>query len=168
MFPRARSLGKLLMPLYGVDMRSDGAHDRRRVARAGSYFEYFVAGTNLGELNHARDNVRLRDCLPGLDGKRGIFVGKFTERRRHERLTRNFAHGSEHVWIHDTARLEMAGDHKGTVAGVDIGSVRPVLGNTHDEAKRYTYPADPSLIGISSWDGVPRRRTGRQAIRLGR
>ena len=51
----------------------------------------------LGELDHARDDVRLRDGLPRLDGQRRILIGEFLQMLRHEGLARHRAHGGKHA-----------------------------------------------------------------------
>ena len=101
-------------------MSGDAAHHRRRVAGAGADLQHLVAGAELGELDHAGDDVGLGNGLPGLDGERGILVSELGQWPGHEGLARDFAHGREHVGIGDAAGFEMPRHHEGAVAGVDV------------------------------------------------
>jgi hypothetical protein len=111
-----RELGKLVVALYRVDLASDAAHHRRRIARARADLEHLVAWLELEQLDHAGDDVRLRDGLPRLDGQSRILVGEFLQRVGHEGLARDPAHGGKHKRIGDAARFEMVRDHDGAVA----------------------------------------------------
>jgi hypothetical protein len=66
---------------------------------------------DLGKFQHARDDVGLRDGLPGLDRQRGILIGEFLQMLGHEGLARHGAHGGKQQRIVNAAGAEMAGDH---------------------------------------------------------
>ena len=119
--PRASLSGKLLVALDCRDLAGDAAHHRRRVARARADLEHLVAGAKLGELDHARHDIRLRDGLARLDRQRRILVSEFLQRRGDEVLARHLSHGGKHERIDDAARLEMPRHHEGAVARVAVG-----------------------------------------------
>ncbi len=109
------------MALDGKDLAGDAAQRRRRVARTGSHLEHLVGGLEFEQLDHARDNVRLRDGLPGLDGERRILIGEVCEMLCHEGLARHCAHGRKHQRIADPAPGEMPSHHNRPVARVGVG-----------------------------------------------
>ncbi len=132
------------MPLDSAHAARDPAHHRGRVAGARANFEHVVARLNLGKLDHACDDIRLRDGLPRLDGKRRILVGEFLQRPRHEGLARHLAHGFEDVVIGDAARLQMPRDHDLAIGGAGIVLGVGVAGR-YSHAHRTNAKADPFL-----------------------
>ena len=121
--PLAGLIGEHLMPLDRVNLAGDAAQHRRRVAGAGANLEHLVGGFQLQQLDHAGDDVRLRDGLPGLDGERRILIGEVRQMLRHERLARHGAHGRKHQRIANAARRQMPRHHDGAVAGVPVGAI---------------------------------------------
>ena len=118
--PLARLVGQHLMALDGEHLAGDAAQHRRRVARAGADLEHRVGGLGFQQLDHAGDDVRLRDGLPGLDGKCRILIGEVGQMLRHERLARHRAHRRKHQGIADAARRQMPRDHDGAVARMPV------------------------------------------------
>jgi hypothetical protein len=120
------------MALDGVDLARDPAQDRGGIARARADFEHLVAGLKFEQLDHAGDDVRLRDGLAGLDRQRRILVGKLGEMLRYEGLSRHFAHRGEDQRIGDAARLKMPRHHDRPVARVPVLTVNQLgLGGCH-------------------------------------
>ena len=68
--PDAGEFGEFLVALDGEHFVGHAAHHRRGVAGASADLEHLVAGLDLGELEHARDDIGLRDGLPRFDGER--------------------------------------------------------------------------------------------------
>ena len=120
--PLARLVGQHVVALDGEHLAGDAAQHRRRVARAGADLEHRVGGPKLQQLDHAGDDIRLRDGLPGLDGQRRILIGEIRQMLRHERLARHRAHGRKHQRIADAARRQMPRHHDGAVARMPVGA----------------------------------------------
>ena len=74
--PLARLVGQHVVALDGEHLAGNAAQHRRRVARAGADLEHRVGGPKLQQLDHAGDDIRLRDGLPRLDGQRRILIAK--------------------------------------------------------------------------------------------
>ena len=126
--PGGGELRQRRVSLDGEHLVGHAAHDRRGVARSGADLEHRVAWLDLGKLDHAGDDIRLRDGLARLDGQRRILVDELLEMLRHEGLARHRAHGFKQERIVNAARLEMPLDHDGTVAGIgaveDFGALQ--------------------------------------------
>jgi hypothetical protein len=75
-------------------------------------------------LDRERDDVRLRDRLPGLDRQRRILVGKLGECFRDEVLPRHAAEGLEQARVVDAATGELELDH-----------ALPIIGGIDPEAR---------------------------------
>src|SRR5262249_5351122 len=106
------------------------------VARAGADLEYSIAGLDLGKLQHARDDIGLRDGLPSLDRQRRVLIGEFPEVLGHEGLARHRAYGGEQQGIVDAARLQVPFDHDGSVAGIGTVQNFDALGGHPDKTTR--------------------------------
>jgi hypothetical protein len=107
---------KLLVPLDGIDLIGNAPHHRRRIAGPGADLEHIIAGPQFGQLDHAGNDIRLGDSLPGLDRERRVFVGELGQRLRHESLAWDLAHGPKHLGIGNTARPKMTRDHESSIA----------------------------------------------------
>ena len=103
--------GELLVALDGVDLARNAAQHRGGIAGTGAHFEHLVAGLELEQLDHAGDDIGLRDGLARLDRQRRVLIGEFREVLRNERLARDFAHGGKHQLVGDAARLKVARHH---------------------------------------------------------
>jgi hypothetical protein len=57
------------VPLDGIDFVDDAAEHGGGVAGTRAHFQHLVGGLELQKLDHAGDDIRLRDGLTGLDGK---------------------------------------------------------------------------------------------------
>jgi hypothetical protein len=94
------------------------APDRGRgVAGSRADFENLIAGLNFGELQHASDDIRLRDGLAGLDGKRRVLVRELLQGLGDEGFAWHLAHGRKRIGIGDAAGLKMPRDHHRPVTG---------------------------------------------------
>ncbi len=118
--PRPGESRKLLMTFDGIDLVRHPAHHRRGIARARADLEHRVAGLDLGQLDHAGDNIGLRDGLPRLDRQRRIFIGEFLQMLGDESFARHCAHGSKEQRIGDAAGAKVARDHDSPVADISV------------------------------------------------
>ena len=107
--PRKR--GQLGMAFDRIDLGRELAEHGRRITRASADFENPFARLNARRLDHARDDVRLRDRLPGLDRQRRILIREFAQLAGDERLARNVAHRNEHARVAYAAPRDLAFDH---------------------------------------------------------
>jgi hypothetical protein len=109
--PPARQCGQRGVPLDRADFAGDAREHGGGVARAGADLEHAVAGADPRRLDHARDDVRLRDRLPVRDRQRRVLVGEFAHPGLEERLARHLAHRREHARVAHAAPHELALDH---------------------------------------------------------
>ena len=70
-----------------------------------------VAGRYARKLDHARDDVGLRDRLSGRDGQRCVLVGVLLHRVVDEAFARHAAHGVEHVRLVHATRGDLPAHH---------------------------------------------------------
>ncbi len=84
------------------DLGGDPAHHRRRVTRSCTDLEHPVAGLDARRLDHQRDDVGLRNRLPGLDWQRVVAVDLADILGRHELLARHVPEGVEDHRIADS------------------------------------------------------------------
>ena len=116
--PRPGKRRQLGMALDCVHLPGDAPEDGHGIARACAHFEHLVAGLDLGELDHAGDDIGLGDSLARLDGQGPVLVREFLQMLRHEGLARHLAHGGKHKRISDAAGGQVPRDHDGAVPGV--------------------------------------------------
>ena len=95
--------------------------------------------------------------MPGFNGERRVFIGKLSQRLRHERFARDLAHGAEDVRVHNAAGLEVGSHHESAVTGVDVAAIRSVSLNGHSVDDTCTKPGKATLIPII-------RNQGRQPV----
>ena len=101
---------ELLVALDRIDLGRDAAQHGGRVAGSGADLEHAVARRELERRGHRRDDVRLRDRLPGLDRQRRVLVGELGELGGDERLTRHGPHRGEDRLVAEAAGHELL-DH---------------------------------------------------------
>jgi hypothetical protein len=90
--PCARGVGELAVPLDRVDLASDPAEHRCRVAGPGADLQDAVRGLRLDRLRQQGDYIGLRDRLPLGDWQRRVVVRPGSQLGRHERFPRHPAH----------------------------------------------------------------------------
>ena len=83
--------------LDGVNVGRDFEENSGLVAAAGADLEDFLAGFDLEQFGHQRDDVRLADRLAVADRQRLIVVGLASQVRFHKLVPRHPAHGLEFV-----------------------------------------------------------------------
>ena len=108
------------MALDCVHLLGDAPEDGGGIARACAHFEHLVAGLDLGEVDHAGDDIGLGDSLARLDGQGPVLVRELLQMLRHEGLARHLAHGSKHKRIIDATGNQVPRNHNGAVPGVPI------------------------------------------------
>ena len=110
----ARHAREVGVALDRPDVRRERGEDRGVVARAGADVEHPVAGLELEQLGHARDDERLGDRLPAADAERGVVVGVRAQVVGHERLPRHPLDRPQHALVGDV--LAQLGDEMGGLA----------------------------------------------------
>ena len=93
------------------------------IARSGPDFEHAVARLDLGRLDHAGDDIGLRDRLPFADRQGAVVVGELGQIVRHEAFARDFAESPQDVVAGDTAGAQLA-PHHGFALALVVGQGR--------------------------------------------
>ena len=110
--PLGGERGELAVPLDRDHAAGDPAHHRRRVARARADLEHRrLPARSSAAGDHQRDDIGLRDGLPGLDRQRRVLIGAGGQLFGHERLARHLAHRVEQPLVVDPAAGDLAPDH---------------------------------------------------------
>ena len=97
--------------LDGVNVGRDFEENSGLVAAAGADLEDFLAGFDLEQFGHQRDDVRLADRLAVADRQRLIVVGLPSQVRFHKLVPRHPAHGLEHHRVRHAPGADLFFDH---------------------------------------------------------
>jgi len=109
--PLPPGVGETGMTFDGNNFRCQFGQERADVARAGSNFEYAVAGTKGERVQHAGHYVRLRDRLAFANGQRMIFVRLTAVAFGSKCVARDAFHRSKDAFIADAARAQLHFHH---------------------------------------------------------
>jgi hypothetical protein len=93
--------------LDGADLGGELRRDRRGIAGARADLQHPIAGADFRRLDHAGDNVGLRDRLALANRQRSVLVGKFLEPRLDEGFARCALHRVEDTTVADAAPSDL-------------------------------------------------------------
>lgn len=95
------------MPLDAKDLLGEQAGERRCITGARAHLQHTIGMLDLGKLEHARNDVGLRDRLVGPNRKRTIFEREVAQSVGNESGPRHAAKGMKHAFVRDAASAKL-------------------------------------------------------------